>query len=78
MSSAKPIAASQEPEAALRAARAIRLSGVMAGYGERVALDTVDLETWVRDRMTTVPDENRRVVSFHEAFPYFAAAYGLE
>ncbi|MDQ3493330.1 MAG: metal ABC transporter substrate-binding protein [Chloroflexota bacterium] len=52
-----------------------------AGYDANAAAylqRLVDLETWVRDRMTTVPDENRRVVSFHEAFPYFAAAYGLE
>ena len=36
------------------------------------------LENLVRDQMASVPEENRRVVSFHEAFPYFAAAYDLE
>ncbi|MDQ3407260.1 MAG: metal ABC transporter substrate-binding protein, partial [Chloroflexota bacterium] len=45
-----------------------------AAYQQRLA----ELETWVREQMATVPDENRRVVSFHEAFPYFAAAYDLE
>ncbi len=45
-----------------------------AAYQDRLA----SLESWVRQQMATVPDENRRVVSFHEAFPYFAAAYDLE
>jgi zinc/manganese transport system substrate-binding protein/manganese/iron transport system substrate-binding protein len=36
------------------------------------------LDTWVRDQMATIPQPNRKLVSFHEAFPYYAAAYGLE
>jgi ABC-type Zn uptake system ZnuABC Zn-binding protein ZnuA len=45
-----------------------------AAYLQRLT----DLEAFVVQQMATVPEENRRVVSFHEAFPYFAAAYGLE
>lgn len=45
-----------------------------AAYDARLA----ELDGWVRERMATVPEANRVVVSFHEAFPYFAAAYGLE
>jgi manganese/iron transport system substrate-binding protein len=37
-----------------------------------------DLDAWVREQMGAVPDDHRRVISFHEAFPYFADAYGLE
>ena len=37
-----------------------------------------DLDAWVREQVATIPEANRRIVSFHEAFPYFAAAYGLE
>jgi manganese/iron transport system substrate-binding protein len=37
-----------------------------------------ELDAWTRERMGTIPDDHRRVISFHEAFPYFAAAYGLE
>jgi manganese/iron transport system substrate-binding protein len=37
-----------------------------------------DLDAWAREQMGTIPDANRRVISFHEAFPYFAEAYGLE
>jgi ABC-type Zn uptake system ZnuABC Zn-binding protein ZnuA len=32
----------------------------------------------IADRMAALPEPNRRIVSFHEAFPYFAEAYGLE
>jgi ABC-type Zn uptake system ZnuABC Zn-binding protein ZnuA len=39
-------------------------------------LETLDAE--VREKIDTIPPANRRLVSFHEAFPYFAQAYGLE
>ena len=39
-------------------------------------LDTLD--AWAREQLATIPEADRRIVSFHEAFPYFAAAYGLE
>ena len=38
----------------------------------------VELDTWVRQQMDSIPADQRRVVSFHDAFPYFAAAYDLE
>jgi manganese/iron transport system substrate-binding protein len=37
-----------------------------------------DLDATVREQVATIPRENRKLVSFHEAFPYFAQAYGLE
>ena len=37
-----------------------------------------DLDAWARTHIATVPPSDRRIVSFHEAFPYFARAYGLE
>jgi manganese/iron transport system substrate-binding protein len=40
--------------------------------------DLRDLDGWTREQMGTIADEHRRVISFHEAFPYFAEAYGLE
>jgi manganese/iron transport system substrate-binding protein len=35
------------------------------------------LDTEIRDRIMALPAGDRVVVSFHDAFPYFAAAYGL-
>lgn len=37
-----------------------------------------DLDSWVREQLGSIPPDNRRIVSFHDAFPYFARAYGLE
>jgi ABC-type Zn uptake system ZnuABC Zn-binding protein ZnuA len=37
-----------------------------------------ELDSWVRQRIGTIPQAQRRVVSLHDAFPYFAAAYGIE
>jgi ABC-type Zn uptake system ZnuABC Zn-binding protein ZnuA len=46
--------------------------------GGAAYLDRLEaLDTWVRDRIAQIPEPDRTVVSFHEAFPYFAAAYGL-
>jgi ABC-type Zn uptake system ZnuABC Zn-binding protein ZnuA len=36
------------------------------------------LDRYIRDQLATVPAENRKIVAFHDAFPYFARAYGLE
>lgn len=48
-------------------------SGAQA-YVARLA----DLDAWVRETIAAVPADERRIVSFHEAFPYFARAYDLE
>jgi manganese/iron transport system substrate-binding protein len=44
-----------------------------AAYSRTLA----DLDTELRAKMDTIPAANRTVISFHDAFPYFAAAYGL-
>ncbi len=36
------------------------------------------LDGWAREQIQAIPEADRRIVSFHEAFPYFASAYGLE
>ncbi|HEY5488601.1 MAG TPA: metal ABC transporter substrate-binding protein [Candidatus Limnocylindrales bacterium] len=45
-----------------------------AAYDAKLA----ELDSWARLQMLAIPDSQRRVVSFHDAFPYFAAAYDLE
>lgn len=52
-------------------ADAIRASGT--AYLQR--LDVLD--GYARERIDTIPAADRVIVSFHEAFPYFAEAYGL-
>jgi manganese/iron transport system substrate-binding protein len=49
--------------------------------GERSAEYVAELralDAWVRERVATIPPENRYLVTSHDAFQYFAAAYDLE
>jgi ABC-type Zn uptake system ZnuABC Zn-binding protein ZnuA len=46
--------------------------------GDAYRARLVALDEWVRAQVETIPVANRKLVSFHEAFPYFAKAYGLE
>ena len=39
-------------------------------------LDALDRE--VREAVAQIPHERRKVISTHDAFGYFAAAYGIE
>jgi ABC-type Zn uptake system ZnuABC Zn-binding protein ZnuA len=44
-----------------------------AAYKQR--LETLD--SWVRAQIKTIPEANRRLVTFHDAFPYYAREYGI-
>ncbi len=59
--------------AAADPAHAATFGAAAAAY--RTTLTALDGE--VRSRIGALPAADRIVVSFHEAFPYFAAAYGL-
>jgi ABC-type Zn uptake system ZnuABC Zn-binding protein ZnuA len=63
-----------EQLAAVDAAHASAYEASAASYDEQLT----ELDDWARDQIATVPTERRKVVSFHDAFPYFAKAYGLE
>ncbi len=54
-------------------ADAARFEEQAAGYKASLA----DLDAMIRQRIAALPATSRIVVSFHDAFPYFAAAYGL-
>jgi manganese/iron transport system substrate-binding protein len=36
------------------------------------------LDTWAQGEIATIPAERRKLVTFHDAFPYFAGHYGLD
>lgn len=40
--------------------------------------ELAELHAWVGEQIEQIPVSRRRVISFHEAFPYFADAYGLQ
>jgi zinc/manganese transport system substrate-binding protein len=45
---------------------------------ERTAQGMGQLDAWVRSRIATVPADKRRAITTHDAFGYFAAAYGVQ
>jgi zinc/manganese transport system substrate-binding protein len=45
---------------------------------ERYVQRMGELDAWVRSRMATVPADKRRAITTHDAFTYFAAAYGVQ
>ena len=51
-------------------------AGIAAGasaYDARLAA----LDGDIKARLAAIPEADRTIISFHDAFPYFAAAYGL-
>jgi ABC-type Zn uptake system ZnuABC Zn-binding protein ZnuA len=52
---------------------AARYDANATGYLAR--LDVLD--AYVRQQVSKIPEANRRIVTFHDAFPYFARAYGI-
>jgi ABC-type Zn uptake system ZnuABC Zn-binding protein ZnuA len=38
----------------------------------------IELDSWVKAQIATIPTENRKMVTDHEAFGYYADRYGLE
>jgi manganese/iron transport system substrate-binding protein len=60
--------------AAVDAAHAGEYEAGAASYDERLTA----LDDSAREQIGAIPAEGRKVVSFHDAFPYFAKAYGLE
>jgi ABC-type Zn uptake system ZnuABC Zn-binding protein ZnuA len=52
---------------------ATAIQATAAAYDTRLA----GLDADIRTRLAGVPEPDRTVISFHDAFPYFARAYGL-
>lgn len=62
-----------ETLAPIEGERSARIRAGGDAYLQRLA----DLDGWALARIAEIPEEDRVIVSFHEAFPYFAEAYGL-
>ncbi len=45
-----------------------------AAYDTQLA----SLDDYVRSQFAIIPQENRRLVAYHDAFPYYARAYGID
>ena len=63
-------------EAALASADPAHAAAYQANAAAyRVRLDALDAE--VRAKIATIPAANRKLVTFHDAFPYYAREYGI-
>jgi ABC-type Zn uptake system ZnuABC Zn-binding protein ZnuA len=51
---------------------------VYANNALRYDAELVQLDADVKAQIATIPPANRKLVTSHDAFPYFAKAYGLE
>ncbi|PSN11758.1 metal ABC transporter substrate-binding protein [filamentous cyanobacterium CCT1] len=45
---------------------------------DRLASQFADIDAWIQTQVATVPADQRQLVTTHEAFGYFADAYGFE
>jgi manganese/iron transport system substrate-binding protein len=46
--------------------------------GDRIIAQFNDIDGWIQTQVTTVPANQRQLVTTHDAFRYFADAYGFE
>lgn len=44
---------------------------------DRLIVDLNRLDGWIKQQIQTIPAQNRRLVTTHDAFQYYAQAYGL-
>jgi zinc/manganese transport system substrate-binding protein len=52
-----------------------------AGYRQRATAYSVELselDAWIRETLSVVVPERRKIVVFHDSFQYFSRAYGFE
>ncbi len=52
-------------------------AGDYAERAKRYLAELDDLDTWIRAEVDTIPPARRKLVTFHDAFPYFARRYGF-
>jgi zinc/manganese transport system substrate-binding protein len=59
----------------------IKVSSESPGYkkrGDAYRAQLQETDRWVRSQLAAVPPAKRRVITSHDAFGYFGAAYGVE
>ena len=60
----------------------VRLDAENAGYYndnyEKLKVRLEDLDRRISDAVDTIPPENRKLLTYHDSFPFFGSRYGLE
>jgi len=49
-----------------------------AANADRYLKELDDTDAYIKSQIATIPTAQRKLVTFHDAFPYFAEAYGLD
>lgn len=61
--------------------RLSKVDGINAGYytdrAKSYLAQLDELDKWIQAEVETIPKARRKLVTFHDAFPYFAERYGL-
>lgn len=52
-------------------------AGHYRANGEKYLAELAALDHWARGELGAIPEDKRKVISSHDAFGYFAAAYGV-
>jgi manganese/iron transport system substrate-binding protein len=52
-------------------------AGTYRSQGDTYKAQLTTLDAWVRQQIATIPPANRKLVTFHDAFPYYAREYGI-
>jgi manganese/iron transport system substrate-binding protein len=55
-----------------------RLQALVTERTEEYIAELESLHTWIGAQIATIPEDQRRLVTTHDAFQYYAEAYGLE
>lgn len=50
----------------------------LEAQGEQLTTQLQTLDQWINTQIATIPPEQRKLVTTHDAFQYYAQAYGLE
>lgn len=45
---------------------------------DRYVAEIESFDAWAKEQIETIPPQRRKLVTFHDAYPYFANHYGLE
>ena len=44
----------------------------------KLTAELAQLDTWIKEKIATIPENQRQLVTTHDAFQYYAKAYGLK
>lgn len=51
---------------------------IFSRNAEQLTMELTALDTWIDQQIATIPDSQRNLITTHDAFAYYADAYGLD